>query len=710
MKFRLPLVILAFVSVTNAFALQRTAPELAPSQRQIETIQLATNILKRFPYKALDLDSAMSRRIFNRYIKALDPDKSVFLQSDIDRLSRDVHSLAKEIEEGNLTIPFEMFRLYEQRITERLTFARALLDDGFDFTVEESYQINRDKEPYPESEAEVREIWRKRVKNEWLQLKLAGKDNDAIRETIDKRFAKLLQRVEKYKSDDVFQTFMDALATSVDPHTDYFAPAESANFEIAMKLSLVGVGAVLQDKDEYTTVRELVVGGPAALSSKLKSGDRIVGVGQGSDGPIIDVVGMRLDEVVDLIRGPKDSVVRLQVLPADAGPDGKLEIISLVRSTISLEQQAAKKSVIDAKVIGGTKKVGVISLPTFYQDFDARRRGSSEFKSATRDVIRLLEELKQEKVDAVLVDLRNNGGGSLEEAVALTGLFAGTGPVVQERNAQGQVKIDASTIARPLWDGPMGVLINRGSASASEIFAAAIQDYGRGVIIGEQSFGKGTVQTIVNLDQIVQNEKPELGELKTTIAQFFRINGGTTQLGGVTPDIAFPPISDLERFGESSYDNALPTTQIKAASYSPAGKIEHILPSLVKRHVSRVSKDKRFQFLIEDIDEIRAQRKTSRVSLNEAARVRERDLREARLKARETIIDARAEQPVAESNVQRDSSFQTTQIPGNDVVATKSKDPMDIWLLEAASIVADKADLMGSGTRYAKGTSVNMQQ
>lgn len=703
MKLRLPLVILAFVSFTNAFALQSSTQEFAPSQRQAQTAQLATNILKRFPYQALNFDAAMSERIFDRYIKALDPDKSIFLQSDIDRFAAVRPVLGEEIEQGKLAAPFDIFKVYEQRVTERLAFARELLKEGFDFTSDDSFQFNRENAPRPATDEEARELWRKRVKNEWLQLKLAGKEDSAIRETIDKRYAKLLQRTGKYKSDDVFHAFMDALATSVDPHTDYFGPAESANFDIAMKLSLVGIGAVLQDKDEYTTIRELVAGGPAALSAKLKVGDRIVGVGQGSDGPIVDVVGMRLDEVVELIRGPKDSTVRLNVLPVDAGPDGKQEMITLVRNTISLEQQAAKKSVIVAETEAGKRKVGVISIPTFYQDFEGRRRGDGEFRSATRDVIRLLVELKKEGVDSVLVDLRNNGGGSLEEAVALTGLFTGTGPVVQERNAQGQVKVDTSTIARPLWDGPMGVLINRGSASASEIFAAAIQDYGRGVIIGEPSFGKGTVQTIIDLDQIVQNEKPELGELKLTIAQFFRINGGTTQLRGVTPDVAFPAVSDLDRFGEASYDNALPATQIRPATYTLAGRVASVIPTLKKRHASRIARDKRFQYLLEDIAELKARRAASEISLNEAERVKERDLREAKLKAREMEEAKGGSKSMVRAAGKRDASLpkkaQSANEPGD---GTPRKDQVDVWLLEATRIVADEADLLDNRTKVAK--------
>lgn len=399
---------------------------------------------------------------------------------------------------------------------------------------------------------------------------------------------------------------------SIEPHTNYLGPRASEDFDISMKLSLVGIGAVLQERDDYTTVRELVVGGPAAMSNRLKVGDRIVGVGQGKTGPITEVVGWRIDDVVKLIRGAKDSIVVLDILPADASLDAKHQMVTLVRDKIKLEEQAAKKSIIPIQSGGVTRQIGVISLPTFYQDFDARIKGDKDFKSATRDVSLLLEELKKAKVDSVLIDLRNNGGGSLAEAIELTGLFIDKGPVVQQRNAQGKISVESDTNAGLTWDGPLGVLINRGSASASEIFAAAIQDYGRGVIIGEGSFGKGTVQTIVNLDQATQNPKAKFGELKMTIAQFFRINGGTTQLRGVTPDISFPSGTDTESFGESSYDNALPWTQIKPADYKPTGDLTDLLPMLEVRHESRIAKDKDFQYLQEDIAEVQALRKKKR--------------------------------------------------------------------------------------------------
>lgn len=705
MKLKLLPIILTFVAAANSVALERAAPpSFAPSPQQVQTVQLAAGILKQSPYRAISLDARTSDQIFERYLKALDPEKLIFLQADIERFSPDGARLADAINRGDLHIPFDVFNVYALRVSERLAYARELLKKGFHFDNSESFEFDRDDAPYPRTEKEMRELWRLRVKNDWLQLKLDGKNAPAIRETLDKRYAKMRSRIDKYKSEDVFQVFMNALASTVDPHTDYFGPAKAAEFEIAMKLSLVGIGAVLHEKDEYTTVRELVPGGPAALSSQLNIGDRIVGIGQGADGRVIDVFGMRLDEVVDLIRGPKDSTVRLHVLPAGAGPDGKHKVITLVRDKISLEQQAARKSVIEVNQAGVSRRVGVISLPAFYHDYDARRKGAQDFKSATRDVIRLLDELKQDRVDGVLVDLRNNGGGSLEEAVALAGLFTGIGPVVQERNAKGQVRVDSSTLPKPVWDGPMGVLINRGSASASEIFAAAIQDYGRGVVIGEPSFGKGTVQTIIDLDRVAQSDKPTFGELKMTIAQFFRINGGTTQLRGVTPDIGFPPISDPKRFGESSYENALPWAEIRPASYTPATGFTDLLPMLKSRHASRVARDEDFQGLVEDTARIIAQRTVRRISLNEAERIKERDLEKARLKSREEASDSGKDAEKSADKRETPAAKNDEHGAGEDSIATApQQNRKDVWLNEAAHIVADQAELLTAGAKYATG-------
>ncbi|MBB3657932.1 carboxyl-terminal processing protease [Rhizobium sp. BK650] len=553
----------------------------------------------------------------------------------------------------------------------------------------------RDKEPWPKSQAESNELWRKRVKSDWLRLKLGGKSDADIRETLDKRYENTLEGVYKSKSDDVFQSFMDAYATSIDPHTDYFGAAASADFNISMKLSLFGIGAVLQDRDDYTTIRELVPGGPAQLSGKLAVGDRITGVGQGKNGPIKEVMGTRLDEVVQLIRGKKGSVVRLDILPADAGADGPHRVVSLVRDKISLEKQAASKTVLPVKVGDVTRKVGVITLPVFYEDFDARHKGDKDYKSASRDVAKLLDELKQEKVDGVLIDIRNNGGGSLDEAVDLTGLFIGNGPVVQQRSSDGKVEIRNADLSAPVWTGPLGVLINRGSASASEIFAAAIQDYGRGVIIGEPSFGKGTVQTVVDLDQVVRNSKPEFGELKVTIAQFFRINGGTTQLRGVTPDISLPGFSDPASFGETSYDNALPWAQIKPANYARADTVAALLPTLQSRHEARVESDPDFQRLIKDIADLKVQREKGIVSLNEVERRKEAAARAERLKSR--AQSGNDEDAGGDDGLQSDERSLSADI----AIENARKNAKDVLRNEAAAILADEADLQEGSLKAA---------
>jgi carboxyl-terminal processing protease len=460
-----------------------------------------------------------------------------------------------------------------------------------------------------------------------------------------------------------------------------------------MKLSLVGIGAVLQERDDYTTIRELVPGGPAQLSGKLAVGDRITGVGQGENGAIKEVVGTRLDEIVQMIRGAKDSIVRLDILPADAGPDGKHRLISLVRDKISLEKQAAQKTILSVKDGDATRKIGVITLPAFYEDFEARRKGDKDYRSASRDVAKLLVELKQDNVDGVLVDLRNNGGGSLSEAIDLTGLFVGKGPVVQQRDAGGKVNVESDDLPVPAWTGPVGVLINRGSASASEIFAAAIQDYGRGVIIGEPSFGKGTVQTVVNLDQVAHNIKPKFGELKLTVAQFFRVNGGTTQLRGVTPDISLPGLSDPKSFGEASYDNALPWTQVKPANYAPDGDIKALLPQLQSRHDARIKNDPDFQRFVEDIGELKAQREKKVISLNETERRSEMTAQAKRLKSREQINDG--------VDTGEDDGLQANErsLSADIAIEKARKNAKDVLLNEAAAILADEADLQAGGQR-----------
>jgi len=704
MKNKLLWILLAFALA--ALNTTQAAPQLMPLEQQSQAALLSAKVLSRYHYKHIALDDNLSSQIFDNYLKELDGEKVFFLQADIDHFAYARTKLDDAILDKDLSTPFAIFNLYQQRIAERFTYARSLLKKGFDFKIKESYQYTRKNAPWPKSEVELNDLWRKRVKNDWLRLELAGKDNKSIVETLSKRYDNTLNSLSKVKSEDVFQDFMNAYAMAIDPHTNYFGVRASEEFDISMRLSLVGIGASLYDKDEYTTIKELLAGGPATLSRKLKAGDRIVGVGQGQNGPITEIMGWRIDDAVALIRGAEDSVVRLDVLPAEAGTDGKHKLISLVRKKITLDKQAAKKSIIEVKDGGVTRHIGVISLPEFYQDFAAHQKGDKDFKSATRDVSRLLDELKKDKVDGVLVDLRNNGGGSLDEAIELTGLFVGKGPVVQQRDSEGNITVDSDTSAGLAWNGPLGVLINRASASASEIFAAAIQDYGRGVVIGEPSFGKGTVQTVADLDQIAKHDKPEFGEIKMTIAQFFRINGGTTQLRGVTPDINLPSMTDAEEFGESSFDNALPWSQIKAADYTPSGDLTSILPILIANHDKRVSHDKDFKYLQEDIAEFNKLRQKNLISLNEADRRKEREAQESREKSREKnrgnneSDKASAE---ARSHALQDDGMLSSErnLSADLAIENANKNAKDILLNEAAHVLSDEAGLLKTNFRLA---------
>jgi carboxyl-terminal processing protease len=713
MKILFIVLLLAFNSTAYA-SLPNTSlshVQLMPLPEQAKVAHLAAEILTQHHYKQVPLDDATSAVIFDNYIKALDGEKLYFLQSDIDRFANAKTKLDDAILNEDLRIPFEIFNLYEKRLAERLVYAHSLLNKGFDFERKERYQYERKNSPWAQGESELNELWYKRVKNDWLRLKLAGKDKKSIADTLSKRYDQVLNSMSKVKSEDVFQIFMNAYALAIDPHTNYFGVRASEDFDISMRLSLFGIGAVLQTKDEYTTIREVLAGSPAALSGRLKAGDRILGVGQGKNSPVVDVTGWRLDDAVALIRGAEDTVVQLDILPAEAGPDDKHRLISLVRKKISLDKQAAKKSIIEVKDAGVTRHIGVISLPGFYQDFAAHQRGDKDYKSATRDVSALLAELKKDKVDSVLIDLRNNGGGSLEEAIDLTGLFIAKGPVVQERDSKGNVMVSSDDDTGLAWDGPLGVLINRGSASASEIFAAAIQDYGRGVVIGETSFGKGTVQTVIDLDRIAKNVKPKFGELKMTIAQFFRINGGTTQLRGVIPDISFPTLTDTEDFGETSYTNALPWSQIKPAEYSAATEVKGLVPKLMSSHEKRMKSDKDFRYLREDIARVNEQRKKNYISLNEDERRKERDAQEARIKLREQSSNAGLGRASADNKAveAKTAAYEDDGLQANERnLATElanekaRKSAKDIYLDEAVHILSDEVGLLKVDARLAK--------
>ncbi len=686
-------------SATFASALQNV---LAPTQEQSQAAHLSAEVVARFHYKALPLDAAMSNKIFERYLKSLDPEKFFFTKADIDLISQQRSKLSSAIVGENLTAPFAIFNLYAQRVSERFTYARSQTKQTFDFSKDDSFLVDREKQAWPDSVDELHSLWRKQVKNDWLRLKLAGMTAPRIAETLNKRYDNSLLEVARVTPEEAFETFMNAYTMAIDPHTNYMGPRATQEFDIAMSLSLEGIGATMSQKGGYNTIREMVPGGPAIRSGKLRVGDRIVGVGQGADGVVIDVEGWRLNETIGLIRGPADSTVLLDVLPAGALPDAGRRRVTLVRKKIDLAEAAAKKTMISVPEGSATRQIGVITLPTFYRDFEAEQRGEKDFRSVTRDVAVLLAELKAAKADGVVIDLRNNGGGSLTEAIGLTGLFTGKGPVLQQRDARGKVIVDSHAGSAVAWDGPVGVLINRGSASASEIFAAAIQDYGRGTVIGERSFGKGTVQSTINLDQLVKQSKPEFGELKMTTAQFFRINGGTTQLRGVQPDIAFPSSIDDEDRGEAGFDNALPWSQVKPATYAASGALKSVIPVLMKRSETRIKANQEFINIESDMTRFMLKKKANVISLNEADRRKEREAQLTRLTAR--ITSARPGMTRAESaRAMLDDGLDSNERDlGVELAAgLAQKEVKDVFLQEAARVVSDQAGLLKTNTEAA---------
>ncbi|WP_329741526.1 carboxy terminal-processing peptidase [Dyella sp. A6] len=622
---------------------QASTLPLKPTATEAQAAQLSARFLTRFHYDAQPLDDAMSEKIYKAYFKMLDGEKVFFTQQDMAKFAQYKDKLDDAIWNEDLSAPFDIFNQYILSAVNRMEYARSLLKKGFDFNTDETYNYDRKHAQWPKDQAALDALWRKRTMNDWLRLKLAGKTDDQIRKILDKRYSNYIDRVKQLDGEDAFQTFMTAYAESTDPHTDYLGPREAQNFDISMKLSLEGIGAVLQARDDYTQIRELVPGGPAIKSGKIHVGDRIVAVGQGESGPMVDVIGWRLDDVVNLIRGKKNTVVRLEIIPASTGLDGKHVLVTMVRKKVTIAEQAAKKKVITITDGGVTRKIGVIVLPAFYSDFAARMRGDKNFKSATRDVAKLIGELKAEGVQGIVMDLRNNGGGSLYEANELTGLFIDKGPVVQVRDARGQVDVQGDDHPGMAWSGPLAVLVNRGTASASEIFSAAIQDYGRGLIIGTPTFGKGTVQNLVDLDRFAPNTtgKPQYGELKMTIAEFFRINGGSTQLKGVTPDIEYPKSGDDKEFGESTYDNALPWTHIAPANYKPVADMQAWLPQLRQMHQARVAKSPAWQLMLDELAQYRKMAARTTVSLNFAKREAERkqlDAIQASFRARQKAI------------------------------------------------------------------------
>ena len=637
---------------------------LKPTAAEDEACKYITQYLQHNHYRKVSVNDSLSTEIFNRYIDNLDASRSYFLASDIESLRKDYGSrMDDEFLAGQADAGFAIYNRFLGRAKEKMLFMRAAIDTAhFNFAAPDTLALELKGQKWPSSATNLTDRWKKELKYQWLNLKYSGESNKSIRSALIKSFRSRLNVLNHQKPDDAFQAYINALATSFDPHTSYFSPEEYENFQIDMSRSLEGIGAKLQTEAEYTVVNEVIPGGPAFKSNLLRKGDKIVGVGQGKTAEIVDVTGWRINDVVKRIRGKKGTIVRLKIIPSSHAGRGPEKIIQLLRDKVDLEEQAAKKTIIQE----GSKKIGIITIPSFYLDFEGQQKNTTNYASTSRDVSRILNELKAEHVDGIVIDVRNNGGGSLEEAVNVTGLFIPGGPVVQISNSNGANSVLNAQDTRQQYSGPLAVLVNRYSASASEIFAAAIQDYGRGVIIGERTFGKGTVQSIIKIVRPITfyEKSPDLGEIKLTIAKFYRISGGSTQHKGVVPDITMPSMIDTATVGEDTYTSSLPWSTITSAIYHPTAEINLEKISLLReKEAVRASKNTPYQTYLHDLSTLDQIRKKKSVSLQDSA-----------FKSEIETIKKIEKQWVPEQNTTKDIS-------------------KDVLLNEAAGVVADLTTL-----------------
>ena len=672
---------------------------LTPASAQSDTLKEIIEVIEDRHYASRRYDDGLSAQHFTAYLDALDPQRMFFDADDIDLFSQWRLALDNAGRAGDLAPAFTMFNKYHDELKDRLTGILSTLPEtieSFDYEVEEYLDIDRSAMPWALDDAELDERWRKRIKNQALSLLLAEKAPEEIPETLERRYQSQLKRLGQYNAQDVFQIYANTLAEQYDPHTNYFSPRRAENFDINMSLSFEGIGAILQIDDEYAKVTRLVPAGPADKQGGLRPSDLIMGVGQGESGPIEDVIGWRLDEIVDLIRGPRDTTVRLEVIP-DKGKSDQRRVVPIRRNEVKLEEQAAQKEIIEfTDEAGQTHRVGVIDIPAFYIDFEAYRQGDKFYRSTTRDVKNLVDELVSDGVEGIVIDLRDNGGGSLQEANQLTGLFIEYGPTVQIRSAESRVWRDGKRRRSQYYEGPLAVMINRLSASASEIFAGAIQDYGRGIIVGEQSFGKGTVQSLVPLQE---------GQLKITESKFYRVSGGSTQHRGVVPDINYPSLFDPEKIGESALDNALAWDQIAPTRFNRYNNYDTIIPTLASLHNARAANDPDYQFLQDQVDLAQGARAISVLPLQQSGRIAMRDEQEALalaienkrrlskglepLEALDTDDDDAEGTPIA--------SNEEAALPHNEVEVEEATDDEavtpDVLLLETGKILVDSISL-----------------
>jgi carboxyl-terminal processing protease len=643
---------------------------LSMDEKHPDISQRVTRIIEDLHYSRPRIDNSFSSAILDRYLDTLDGNRLYFLSSDISSFGSYRYELDDRARDGELEPVFEIFNLFRARTEERITYALSLLENEPDFTVEESFRFDRSEMAWPSSEEEIQDIWRQRVKNDGLSLVLTGKTWEETADILRERYDRVLTRIVQLTSNDVFETFMNAMAHTMDPHSSYMSPRQSEEYRIQMSLSYDGIGASLQLENDYVTVINVIPGGPAQLDGQLKPEDRITGVAQGEDGEIVDVIGWRLDDVVQIIRGPGGTLVRLQILPGGTAPGSPERMLDLVRDKVKLEEQAAKSDRMEVPFDGELYNIGVIRVPSFYLDYAARTRGDEDYTSTTRDVARLVGELEAEGIDGLVLDLRQNGGGHLSEATELSGLFIERGPVVQLRETRGNIQVLDDPSPGVVYDGPLAVLVDRYSASASEIFAAAIQDYERGVVIGQQTFGKGSVQNLFNLDRFMR--APGYGQLTLTIGKYYRVTGGSTQHRGVIPDIELASLVDTATVGESTRDTALPWDQIEPTRFRAESSLDPEIQRLAARHQERAEIDPDYNFLLEDVEAFSELRDRETVSLNLLERQAERDRLQARQLEREN-------ERRAILNLE----------PIESVEALETLEATDILLDQATKVVAD---------------------
>ncbi|MFY0688609.1 MAG: carboxy terminal-processing peptidase [Cyclobacteriaceae bacterium] len=698
---RFIVIVLVWLAGVNVFAggISDTLKVLEPKPEHAQSLYVALNLLEQYHYRKMPMDDSLSAVMYDNYFSSLDPAKSFFLKADVAYFEKYRELLDNELKASKLDFGFQLFTLYRERALERYNFIPSLLEEEFDFSIEEFYDSDFEKEQWVETREELNEKWRLILKNQAISLKVTGKDWNEIVSILSKRYARVQKAIYQYNSEDVFQSYLNALTTAYDPHTDYFSPITSENFQINMSLSLEGIGARLSQQLDYTVVADVVPGGPAFKSKRLYKDDKIIGVAQGDDGKFEDVIGWRLDDVVQKIRGPKGSIVRLQILKkgdVSVLPD----TIRIVREKIKLEDEAAKAEMIPIIEDGITYNLGIITIPSFYINFEERNKGVKDYKSTTRDVKDLIKDLERQGMNGLLIDLRYNGGGSLQEAIDLTGLFIPRGPVVQVRNVDNSVEaLYDDDGSETFYEGPLAVLTNRYSASASEIFSGAIQDYRRGIILGENSFGKGTVQNLIDLDRPVVNYlnrlvsykrssasndvEPlvklrddimagdvSLGQLKMTLAKFYRATGSSTQMIGVRPDILFPTPFNSEEFGESSRPNSLPWDEIKEEPFTRSNTIsEEMLDKLYQVYLGHLSEDPQLKSLVEEVNKRKDEMDNTRVSLNLTTRQAEREA-------------ATQENDMSTTIEQGDFMFQEVD---------REKVSKDVYLKEALRLLAELA-------------------